>query len=75
MLKRLNRFTSIRILGNPDIRNPKEDDVELYNPSDVIMDWPQDKKKPFVGLTRDINENPHWTNRRFLNKNNFHGYI
>ena len=72
MLKRLNRFTSIRILGNPDIRNPKEDDVELYNPSDVIMDWPQDKKKPFVGLTRDINENPHWTKyRRFLNKNNF----
>ena len=72
LFNRLKRFISIRILGNPDNRNPREDDVELYKPCDVFVDWPQDKKKPFVGLTCDINENPHWTKyRRFLKKNNF----
>lgn len=72
MLTRLKRYFSIRILGNPDIRNPREDDVELYKPCDVIVDWPREKKKPFVGLTRDTNENPHWTKyRRFLKNNGF----
>jgi glutathione synthase/RimK-type ligase-like ATP-grasp enzyme len=72
LFNRLNRFISVRILGNPDNRNPREDDVELYKPCDVIVDWPQDKKKPFVGLTCDINENPHWTKfRRFLKNNGF----
>jgi len=72
LFNRLKRYISIRILGNPDNRNPREDDVELYKPCDVIVDWPQDKKKPFVGLTLDIKENPHWTKyRRFLKKNNF----
>jgi len=72
LLTRLKRYFSIRILGNPDIRNPREDDVELYKPCDVIVDWPREKKKPFVGLTRDTNENPHWTKyRRFLKNNGF----
>ncbi len=72
LLTRLKRYMSIRILGNPDIRNPREDDVELYKPCDVIIDWPRDKERPSVGLTRDINENPHWTKfRRFLKNNGF----
>ncbi len=44
LLTRLKRYISIRILGNPDIRNPREDDVELHKPCDVIVDWPQGKK-------------------------------
>jgi len=72
LITRIKRFLSIRVVGCPDVRKPIEDDVESRSAKKVLIEWPQGIMKPFVGLTKDINENPHWTKfRRFLKNNRF----
>jgi len=72
MIDKIRRFIEWRIVGIPDIRLPKTDNVDIKEAEKVLIDWPEETAKPSVGLTRDTNENPHWTKfRRFLKNNRF----
>jgi len=72
MIDKIRRFVEWRIVGIPDTRLPKTDKVDIKEAEKVLIDWPEETAKPSVGLTRDTNENPHWTKfRRFLKNNRF----
>jgi len=72
VLRRLERFVLTRILRNPDVRLPVEDDSSVPDGAFVKLEWPRSVRKPFVGLSRDINGYPYWTKyKRFLENNGF----
>ena len=72
MLRRLERFVLTRILRNPDVRLPVEDDSSVPDGAFVKLEWSRSVRKPFVGLSRDINGYPYWTKyKRFLENNGF----
>jgi glutathione synthase/RimK-type ligase-like ATP-grasp enzyme len=49
---------------------PLEDGPELEDAEHVVLDWPEDVRKPHVGLVRDVDIYPYWTKyRRFLQAN------
>jgi|GEM_PF-5602368 len=72
MINRIRRFIGWRIIGVPEIRIHTTDNVDIEEAKKPLFEWPEDFPKPFVGLTQDTNENPHWTkSRRFLKNNRF----
>jgi len=49
---------------------PLEDGPELEDAEHVLLAWPADARKPFVGLVLDTDSYPYWTKyRRFLQAN------
>jgi len=61
-----------RILWCPESTSPTYDDPGKFHYEEVKIDWPDEIKRPFVGLTQDCNAVTYWTKyASFLEKNGF----
>ena len=70
--RRAKRFFKTRIHRKPDIILPFDDQIENKEAEVVKIDWPEEVKKPRVGLIKDCKALPYWTKyKRFLENNDF----
>ncbi len=75
----LKRFRKTMVYSRLRQRFPEpelsyvDDRSKIDNAEVVILDWPENLVKPFVGIVKDYEPYPRWTKYcRFLDKNSFH---
>lgn len=69
-IRRIKRYLVVKFRKRAEPKTITDDRESLDVASKVIMKWPEDIKKPYVGLVIDYRKLPYWTKyERFLKSN------